>query len=145
MDRAATHHLRPDESTLAGLLAGADDRQAVLDATVTGGRRLLGASWAVVLRIGDDEVRATSGVAPGGRWLAAFVEGSRTSARVASGETGPEDVVWAPLPRTSLAFVAGRERRAFRTFERRQASTLARIADARLHDLSRRAHPSAHC
>ncbi|HAS09796.1 MAG TPA: hypothetical protein DCS55_04640, partial [Acidimicrobiaceae bacterium] len=76
------------------------------------------------------------------RWLVAFVEGSRTSARVSRGETGPDDVVWAPLPGTGTALVVGRTGAPFRARERRQVSALARIVDTRLIDLSRRLHPS---
>ncbi|HEX4903488.1 MAG TPA: ACT domain-containing protein [Acidimicrobiales bacterium] len=136
------HDPRSDALELAAMLAGAGDRDALLDAVVTHGRRLLGGDWAAVLRLDDGEVRASGGPAPEGRWLVAFVEGSRTSARVAEGRCGPEDVVWAPLPGTSLALVVGRDGAPFRARERRQASALARIADARLQDLSRRAHPS---
>lgn len=109
----------------------------------THGRRLLGGDWATVLRLDDGDVRASDGDAPDGRWLVAFVEGSRTSARVAEGRCGPEDVVWSPLPGASLALVVGRQGAPFRARERRQASALARIADARLQDLSRRVHPSS--
>ena len=138
------HDPRSDALELAAMLAGAGDRDALLDAVVTHGRRLLGGDWAAVLRIEDGEVRASGGPAPEGRWLVAFVEGSRTSARVAEGRCGPEDVVWAPLPGTALALVVGRDGAPFRARERRQASALARIADARLQDLSRRVHPSSH-
>jgi len=137
------HDPRSDALELAAMLVGAGERDALLEAVVTHGRRLLGGDWATVLRLDDGEVRASDGDAPAGRWLAAFVEGSRTSARVAAGRCGPEDVVWAPLPGTSLAFVVGRQGSPFRARERRQASALARIADSRLQDLSRRAHPSA--
>lgn len=137
------HDPRADALDVASVIVGASDRPALLDALVTHGRRLLGGDWASALRLDDGEVWASDGDAPAGRWLLAFVEGSRTSARVASGESGPEDVVWAPLPASSLAFVVGRSGAPFRARERRQASALARIADTRLGDLSRRAHPSS--
>lgn len=136
------HDPRADALELAAMLVGADDRRALLDAVVTHGRRLLGGDWASVLRLDDGEVHASDGEVPAGRWLVAFVEGSRTSARVARGESGPEDVVWAPLPGSGLALVVGRHGAPFRARERRQASALARIADGRLPDLARRAHPS---
>lgn len=137
------HDPRADALELAAMLVGAGGAAALLDAVVTHGRRLLGGDWASVLCLDGGEVRASDGDAPAGRWLAAFVEGSRTSARVAEGRCGPEDVVWAPLPGTALALVVGRVGAPFRARERRQASALARIADSRLQDLSRRAHPSA--
>ena len=73
----------------------------------------------------------------------AFVEGSRSSARVVAGGAAPDDVVWAPLPAARLALVVGRDGSGFRARERRQVSALARIADARLVDFARRAHPSS--
>jgi hypothetical protein len=137
------HDPRSDALEVAALLVGARDRLALLEALVSHGRRLVGGDWASVLRFDDGGVWAVDGEAPDGRWLLAFVEGSRTSARVASGESGPEDVVWAPLPATSLALVIGRHGAGFRARERRQAAALARIADTRLQDFSRRAHPSS--
>lgn len=138
----STHDPRADALEVAAILAGATDRRSLLDAVVTHGRRLVGAEWATVLRLDDDDVWASDGDAPGGRWLVAFVEGSRTAARVSGFDSGPEDVIWAPLPGTSLAFVVGRQGAPFRARERRQVSALARIVDSRLHDVSRRAHPS---
>jgi len=138
-----THDPRADALELAAMLVGAGDRTSLLDAVVTHGRRLLGGDWAALLRLADGELAAVDGPSPEGRWLLAFVEGSRTAAAVADGLAGPEDVVWAPLPATSLALVVGRQGAPFRARERRQASALARITDARLRDLSRRAHPSS--
>ena len=137
------HDPRSDALEVAALLVGARERTSLLDALVTHGRRLLGADWAAVLRLDDGDVWASDGATPEGRWLAAFLEGSRTSARVSSGEAGPEDVIWAPLPATSLALLVGRNGAPFRARERRQASALARIVDSRLVDLSRGAHPSS--
>lgn len=137
------HDPRSDALEVAAVLVGARDRSGLLEGLATHGRRLLAADWASVLRLDDGEVWASEGIAPEGRWLTAFVEGSRTSARVAAGEAGPEDVAWAPLPATSLAFIVGRNGAPFRARERRQASSLARIVDSRLVDLSRGAHPSS--
>lgn len=137
------HDPRSDALDLAAMLVGATERSALLEAVVTHGRRLLGGDWAALIRLGDGEMCASDGDAPDGRWLVAFVEGSRTSAQVAAGETGPEDVVWAPLPGTGLALVVGRQGARFRARERRQASALARITDSRLQDFSRRSHPSS--
>lgn len=137
------HDPRSDALELAAMLVGATERDSLLEAVVTHGRRLLGGDWAALIRLGDGEVCAADGDAPDGRWLVAFVEGSRTSAQVAAGETGPEDVVWAPLPGTALVMVVGRQGARFRARERRQACALARITDSRLQDFSRRAHPSS--
>ena len=70
-------------------------------------------------------------------WLAAFVEGSRASARVATGVTGPDDVVWSPLPSAELALVIGRTGTAYRARERRQVAALARIVDTCLREILR--------
>jgi hypothetical protein len=138
----STHDPRADALEVAAILVGAADRRSLLDAVVTHGRRLVGGEWAAVLRLDDDDVWASDGGAPEGRWLVAFVAGSRTAARVTGCDSGPEDVMWAPLPSTSLPLVVGRQGAPFRARERRQVSALARIADRRLHDVSRRTHPS---
>ena len=136
------HDPRADVLEAAAVIVGARDRSTLLDSVVTHGRLVLGGEWAGVLRIGDGVLLAGDGDLPLARWLVAFVEGSRTSARVSSGESGPDDVVWAPLPGTGLALVVGRAGAPFRARERRQVSALARIVDTRLLDLSRRLHPS---
>ena len=60
--------------------------------------------------------------------------------------TGPDDVVWSPLPSTGLALVVGRHGTAYRARERRQIAALARIVDTRLREIIRyaslRHHPS---
>ncbi|MFP5579258.1 MAG: hypothetical protein ACLGIZ_13630 [Acidimicrobiia bacterium] len=139
----ATHDPRADVLETAAVIIGATDRATLLESVVTHGRRVLGAEWAAVLRLHDGELLAADGDAPLARWLLAFVEGSRTSARVADGESGPDDVVWAPLPAAGMALVVGRTGAPFRARERRQVSALARIVDTRLLDQSRQAHPSA--
>ena len=136
------HDPRADALETAAMIVGAGDRASLLESVAVHGRRVLGGEWAAVLRLDDGSVLGSDGPAPAGRWLAAFVEGSRSSARVASGECGPEDVVWSPLPGAGLALVVGRSGPPFRARERRQVAALARIADARLADVSRRAHPS---
>jgi hypothetical protein len=98
--------------------------------------------------IGLDEVTVKAGVGPAPElaWLMAFVHGSRSSSRVAAMETGPDDVLWAPLPAADLALVMGRDGQAFRARERRTAAALARIVDTRLRELTtiaaRVSHPS---
>src|SRR5437868_5254686 len=77
------------------------------------------------------DVLASDGPVPPAAWLEAFVEGSRSSGRVVSGEAGPEDVAWAPLPTAELVLVLGRGGRPLRARERRQIAALARIADTR--------------
>ena len=143
----ASHDPRADALEVAAIVVGASNRTGLLDAVVTHGRRLLGGAWAAIVHIGDGTVLAVDGEAPPGAWLAAFVEGSRAaagSAGASTGERGPDDVVWAPLPASSLALVVGRFGSGFRARERRQVSALARIVDTRLVDCTRRAHPSNH-
>src|SRR3546814_8456179 len=84
----ATHDPRADVLETAAVIIGATDRATLLESVVTHGRRVLGGEWAAVLRLHDGELLAADGDAPLARWLLAFVEGSRTSARVADGESG---------------------------------------------------------
>lgn len=136
------HDPRADVLETAAVIVGGRDRRTLLASVVTHGRRVLGGEWAAVLHLLDGEVLAGDGDVPLARWLVAFVEGSRTSARVSRGETGPDDVVWAPLPGAGFALVMGRSGSPFRARERRQVSALARIVDSRLLDLSKWVHPS---
>lgn len=136
------HDPRSDALDTAALLVGARTRADLVAALAEHGRRLLGGDWLAVIRLDDGAVMAADGPAPEGRWLSAFVEGSRSSARVATGEAGPDDVVWAPVPGAGLAVVIGRDGLPFRRRERRQVAALARITDSRLRDLARSEHPS---
>lgn len=139
----ANHDPRADALETAAIIVGASDRESLLEAVVTHGRRVLGGVWAGVVHLDDGEVLAVDGNVPPAAWLTAFVAGSRSSATLASTDRGPDDVVWAPLPATGLALVVGREGSGFRARERRQVSALARIADTRLLDFVKRAHPSS--
>ena len=125
------------ETTIAGLL----------DTLAARARRSFGTEWAAVVDLDGSQLMATDGAAPPEAWLAAFAAGGRTSVRVANGESGPEDVAWAPLEVSGLALVLGRHGRPFRVRERRQAAAVAAIADRRWAELAvgeaRRVHPSA--
>ena len=138
------HDPRSDALETAAIIVGASSRDDLLEAVVTHGRRVLGGVWAAVLQLDTGSVLAVDGDAPPDPWLAAFVAGSRSAAAgvAPTGDRGPDDVVWAPLPATHLAVVVGRVGSGFRARERRQVAALARIADTRLVDFSRRAHPS---
>ncbi|WP_436795614.1 hypothetical protein [Actinospongicola halichondriae] len=139
-----THDPRADALETAAIIVGAADRSDLLDAVVSHGRRVLGGAWAAVVHLSDDTVHAVDGDAPSTAWLVAFVEGSRSAGSAADpGDRGPDDVVWAPMPATGLAVVVGRVGSGFRARERRQVAALARVADTRLVDFVRRAHPSA--
>lgn len=142
----ALHDPRLDALETAAILVGASDRDALTSAVVTHARRAVGAQWSAVVELEDCSIVAEEGPVPSAAWLVAFVEGSRSSARVASGEVGPDDVVWSPLPSVGLALVVGRDGTAYRARERRQVAALARIVDTRLREIIRYSsllnHPS---
>lgn len=100
-------------------------------------RHDFGADWAMVVVHGSSDADAlvTVGEAPTAAWARAFVEGSRSSAALSAGDTGPDDIAWAALNGIEGALVLGRHGRPFRARERRQLAALARIADARLAEL----------
>src|SRR5690606_8568912 len=142
----AAHDPRLDALETAAILVGATDRDQLVVAVVEHARRGVGAEWSAVLDLDSGELVAAEGRVRPAPWLVAFVEGSRSSARVVAGETGPDDVVWSPLPSAGLALVVGRSGTAYRARERRQVAALARIVDTRLRELGRlagyRHHPS---
>ncbi len=142
----ALHDPRLDALETAAILVGATDRTELVEAVVVHARRAVGAAWSAVIDLEDGAVLGAEGPVPSAGWLAAFVEGSQSSARVAAGESGPDDVVWSPLPSAGLALVVGRSGTAYRARERRQVAALARIVDTRLRELLRlvsmRNHPS---
>lgn len=142
----ALHDPRLDALETAAMLVGASSTPELLDALCVHGARTLGAEWAVVVDADHAEVLASTGTAPAPAWLAAFVSGSRSSAAVAGVDSGPDDVVWAPLPGAGLALVVGRNGTAFRARERRQGAALARIVDTRFRELgattARSLHPA---
>jgi hypothetical protein len=142
----ALHDPRLDALETAAILVGATDRQELVQAVVDHARRVVGAEWSAVVQLEDGAVLAQEGPVPPTPWLVAFVEGSQSSSRVAAGEAGPDDVVWSPLPSTSLALVVGRNGTAYRARERRQIAALARIVDTRLREIIRYSsfvnHPS---
>jgi hypothetical protein len=138
------HDPRLDALETAAILVGASDRDELLQAVVLHSRRAVGAEWSAVVDLEDGEVLAAEGPVPAAGWLTAFVEGSRSSALMASGEAGPDDVVWSPLPAAGLALVVGRDGTAYRARERRQVAALARIVDTRFRELTRVSAMSNH-
>ena len=137
---------RLDALETAAMLVGATTGEELLASLVTHAQLDFAADWAAVVDLEELGVRASVGATPSAAWLEAFVEGSRSSARVAAGETGPDDVAWAPLPSARLSLVLGRSGRPVRARERRQVAALARIADTRWVEVSasdaRGRHPS---
>ncbi len=141
----ALHDPRVDALETAALLVGAPTPSAAIDALCLHGVRTVGAHWGVVLDLADSSIVSEVGDCPPAAWVAAFVAGSQSSARVSDGDAGPSDVVWAPLPAAGRALVMGRNGESFRARERRQAAALARIVDTRFRELTvaaRHQHPS---
>jgi hypothetical protein len=142
----ALHDPRLDALESAAQLVAATSGEEILAALCERATSTIGAQWAVVVDLDDASTKVEVGSSPSAAWLAAFVEGSRSSARVAAMEAGPDDVLWAPLPAANLALVMGRDGHAFRARERRSAAALARIVDTRFRELtahaSRMNHPS---
>jgi hypothetical protein len=147
----ARHDPRLDALEAAAQLVGADDVDELLEAIVGHAGRVVGAAWVAVA---DLEGRGggtlvASDDAPSGAWLEAFLAGSRAAAGAGGGRapgSGAGDIVWAPLPRSGLALVLGRQGMPYRARERRQVAALARVVDTRLRELrrvrSRARHPS---
>jgi hypothetical protein len=132
--RPATDALRDprlDALETAALLVGADTADALVVLLVEQAKLDFGADWAAVVDLDEPSVRAAVGSAPEPAWLAAFLHGSEASEHLAAGESGPDDVAWAPMPAASLTLVLGRTGRPLRARERRQVAALARIADVR--------------
>ena len=138
------HDPRLDALETVAILVGATDRDELVSSVVFHARRAVGAEWSVVVSLADGEILAQEGPVPAAGWLAAFVEGSRSSARVAAGETGPDDVVWSPLPSAGLALVVGRNGTAYRARERRQVAALSQIVDIRLREILRLSSVASH-
>jgi hypothetical protein len=127
----------------AGLLVAAPSVPALLDKLVAQAPADFETEWSVVVEIDDQRILASEGDPPPPAWLVAFVTGSRSSALVAAGEFGPDDVAWAGLADARLALVLGRRGRPFRARERRQLGALALIADLRISELDRQAPAKA--
>ncbi len=138
---------RLDALETAAILVGASTQSESLDELCVHAVRTIGAAWSAVVALEGPDIVAQQGEAPSVPWLVAYVNGSQSSARVAGGDGGPADVVWAPLPGAGMALVLGRDGNPFRARERRQAAALARIVDTRFRELSRlrsrAVHPSS--
>jgi len=119
---------RLDALEAAAVLVGASSFDGLLSSLVAHARRDFGAEWAVVVDLDERVLLASHGAPPPPGWLVAFVAGSQSSAAVASGECGPDDVAWADLAGSSLALLLGRQGRPFRSRERHQLAALAKIA-----------------
>jgi hypothetical protein len=103
--------------------------------------------WAAVVDPDGPVVLCATGDAPASAWLEAFVHGTKAASNGSPGRAGAaNDVAWAGLEVSGLALLVGRPGRPFRSRERRQLATLARIADQRWRELvvrdGKRAHPA---
>ena len=127
---------RLDALETAALLVEQADADAVRETLCEHARRDFGTDWAAVASDDGRVLTAVGEDPPSAAWIAAFVEGSRSSESVASFDSGPDDVALAPLPSSGAVLVVGRLGRPFRARERRQLAALARIADHRLADLA---------
>ncbi len=90
------------------------------------------ADWSAIVGAGQVLVAAGEPV-PAPEVLEALATGMGASPLVASGVTGPDDLAVAPMPARHATLLAGREGHPFRTLERRQLLSLARIADRLPH------------
>ncbi|HWH35403.1 MAG TPA: hypothetical protein VNT56_08820 [Acidimicrobiales bacterium] len=132
---AALHDPRLDALETAALLVAAATGDDVVAVLARHAKADLEAVWAAVIDPAVPALIVGDGEAPAPGWLSAFVSGSRTSDRVASGDWGPDQMAWAALPRAGLDLVLGRQGRPLRARERHQLMALARIADLRLTQL----------
>jgi hypothetical protein len=133
---ARLHDSRLDALETAGVLVAAPTMAALLEALVSHARDDFETEWTAVVDVGELRLLASEGDPPPPAWLAAFVTGSQSSALVAAGECGPDDVAWAGLAEDRLALVLGRRGRPFRARERRQLAALVFIADLRITGLN---------
>jgi hypothetical protein len=102
--------------------------------------------WAAVVDPEGPVVLSASVDAPTPAWLEAFVTGTSAASEISGRAGAANDVAWAGLEVSGLALLVGRSGRPFRSRERRQLATLARIADQRWRELvvrdGKRAHPA---
>ena len=128
----------PIRATLetAALLVEATSRAEILTVARDQAPKSLSATWLAVV---DTEIGATLVAgkgAPSSEWLTAFVHGARSAAALGGTDAGSSDVIWMPLSGVGLALVAGRDRVVWRSRERHQLESLARIVATRWADLA---------
>jgi hypothetical protein len=148
VDGAAVEDVRPapgapsdprlDALEAATDLVAAGSVPELLDALVARAAEELGAVWAALVDAPTRAVTSSVGPVPAPAWLLTFLEGSRSSAAVAAGDTGPDELACAELAAADVWVVVGRPGRSLRARERRLLGALARLADARWSELVRR-------
>jgi len=129
---------RLDALEAAADLVAAESVAELLGALVQRTAGDLGATWVAVVDGRAARVTEAAGPVPPLPWLVAFLEGSRSSAAVAAGEAGPDELACAELEAAGSWVVVGRPGRSLRTRERRLVAALARLADARWVELGHR-------
>jgi ACT domain len=148
VDGAAVEDVRPapgapgdprlDALEAAADLVAAGSVPALLDALVGRASEELAAGWVALVDSSPASVTVSSGPVPPVPWLVAFLDGSRSSAAVAAGDAGPDEVACAELAAAGSWVVVGRPGRSLRPRERRLLAALARLADARWAELAQR-------
>jgi hypothetical protein len=108
-------------------LIAAPDRLALETRLVEATIEEFTSDWAAI--VGAGVLVAAGDEIPPQEVLEALAAGTGASPLVASGAAGPDDLAVAPMPTRALTLLAGRGGHPFRTRERRQLLTLARIAD----------------
>jgi hypothetical protein len=128
---------RLDALETAALLVEQVDIDGLLLTLATHARHDFEADWGAVIDAVSEVPFAAVGSPPPTAWLAAFVNGSKSSVLVASGEGGPDDVAWASVESAELSVIVGRRGRPFRARERRQLAALARVASSKWAELAK--------
>jgi hypothetical protein len=127
--------VRLDALDMAAELVASTTMRALVEELVARAHEGFESDWAAVIDLKESHMAAAAGSPPPPAWLAAFVTGSQSSAKVAAGDCGPDDAAWSALEGTDVAVVLGRRGRPFRARERRELSALARIAGLRAREL----------
>lgn len=127
---------RLDALETAALLVEQPSGDTLLAVLVDRACHDLEAEWAVAVDMRTVTAVASVATPPPLTWLAAFIEGTQASERVAAGECGPDEVACTLLGGAEVGLVVGRRGRPFRARERRQLAALGRIADHRWNQLT---------
>jgi len=127
--RPVSQHPEPllDALASAETLVRTADEGSLFEQLVRLTRIEFAADWSAL--VNDTEILAADGPAPDAPQLVALRLGVTASPAVASGATGPSDLLVAPLERTGASLLVSRSGHPFRRIERGQCCGLARIAD----------------
>lgn len=137
VDGASVEEVRPvgtfpdprlDALESAATLCEAPSVTALHQVLVDHTRRELLGEWSALTR-GRVMLASSGDAPPDPNLLDAIASGTQASPKVVSGETGPNDLAVAALPRHQTTLLVGRAGHAFRRRERAQLIALARVAD----------------